>query len=209
MFGSHDLLAFIIAGLLLNITPGADTLYIVGRSTTQGRWAGIIAALGIGSGCIIHIVAAAIGMSAILATSSMAFLVVKFAGAAYLCYLGISMLLATTPARVEGAELAEVSLSKIFWQGFLTNMLNPKVALFFLAFLPQFIAPDAQAKWISMLFLGCLFNVNGTLWNLFVACSAARMATRFKVSQTRARWLKRLSAGLFLSFGIRLVLSEN
>lgn len=209
MFGSHDLLTFVLAGLLLNITPGADTLYIVGRSTLQGTRAGIIAALGIGSGCIVHIVAAAIGMSAILATSSMAFMFVKFAGAAYLCYLGVSMLLTGTSAQAERPELAEVSLTKIFWQGFLTNVLNPKVALFFLAFLPQFIAPDVQAKWISMLFLGCLFNFNGTLWNLLVACSAARVSTSFKVSQPGARWLKRMSAGLFLYFGIKLVLSEN
>ncbi len=146
MFGAQDLLTFILAGLLLNITPGADTLYIVGRSTAQGVRAGVVAALGIGAGCIVHIVAAAIGLSAILAASSTAFTIVKYLGAAYLAYLGISMLRVQGKTQEVRSELPAVSLAKVFWQGFLTNVLNPKVALFFLAFLPQFIAPDSPSK---------------------------------------------------------------
>jgi threonine/homoserine/homoserine lactone efflux protein len=209
MFGSHDLLTFILAGLLLNITPGADTLYIVGRSTAQGARAGVIAALGIGAGCTVHIIAAAIGLSAILAASSTAFTIVKLLGAAYLTYLGISMLLSHGTAKEVRLKLKAVSFSKVFWQGFLTNVLNPKVGLFFLAFLPQFIAPEVQAKWMSMLFLGFIFDFNGTLWNLFVAWSSARVSTRFKVSTPAARWLNRFCGGLFIYFGIKLVLSEN
>jgi threonine/homoserine/homoserine lactone efflux protein len=209
LFGVQDLLTFILAGLLLNITPGADTLYIVGRSTGQGVRAGVVAALGIGAGCIVHIVAAAIGLSAILAASSTAFTIVKYLGAAYLAYLGIVMLRSHGTTQEVRATLPAVSLSKVFWQGFLTNVLNPKVALFFLAFLPQFIAPDAQAKWLSMLFLGILFDFNGTLWNLFVAWSTARVSTRFKVSAPVGKWLNRLCGGLFIYFGIKLVMSEN
>jgi threonine/homoserine/homoserine lactone efflux protein len=209
MFGAHDLTTFILAGLLLNITPGADTLYIVGRSTAQGVRAGVVAALGIGAGCIVHIVAAAIGLSAILAASSTAFTVVKYLGAAYLAYLGISMLRAQGKTQEFRSELLEVSLAKVFWQGFLTNVLNPKVALFFLAFLPQFIALEAQAKWLSMLFLGILFDFNGTLWNLFVAWSSARVSNRLKVSIPVAKWLNRVCGSLFIYFGIKLVMSEN
>jgi threonine/homoserine/homoserine lactone efflux protein len=209
MFGAQDLLTFIFAGLLLNITPGADTLYIVGRSTAQGVRAGVVAALGIGAGCIVHIVAAAIGLSAILAASSTAFTIVKYLGAAYLAYLGISMLSAQGRMQEVRAKLPAVSLVKVFWQGFLTNVLNPKVALFFLAFLPQFIAPEAQAKWLSMLFLGILFNFNGTLWNLFVAWSSARVSNRLKVSPPVAKWLNRVCGSLFIYFGIKLVMCKN
>ena len=209
MLGTHDLPTFILAGLLLNITPGADTLYIVGRSTGQGLRSGVVAALGIGAGCVVHIVAAAIGLSAILATSSTAFTLVKYVGAAYLAYLGISLLLSSRQEQEVHAKPAMASLSKVFWQGFLTNVLNPKVALFFLAFLPQFIAPEAQAKWISMLFLGLLFNFNGTLWNLFVAWSSARMSTKVKMSNRVGGWLNRVCGGIFIYFGIKLVLSGN
>ena len=209
MLGTYDLITFIFAGLLLNITPGADTLYIVGRSTGRGLRSGVVAALGIGAGCVVHIVAAAIGLSAILATSSTAFTFVKYVGAAYLAYLGLSMLFSSRQEKKVRTKAAMMSLSKVFWQGFLTNVLNPKVALFFLAFLPQFIAPEAQAKWITMLFLGFLFNFNGTLWNLFVAWSSARMSTKVKMSNRLAGWLNRVCGGIFIYFGIKLVLSGN
>ncbi len=209
MLGTHDLLTFILAGLLLNITPGADTLYIVGRSTCRGLRTGVVAALGIGAGCVVHIVAAAIGLSAILATSSTAFTIVKYIGAAYLAYLGLSMLVSPAGEKEVHVQPPLVSLSKVFWQGFLTNVLNPKVALFFLAFLPQFIVQEAQAKWLSMLFLGFLFNFNGTLWNLFVAWSSARMSTKVKMSSRLGGWLKRLCGGIFLYFSVKLVLSGN
>lgn len=209
MLGTHDLLTFILAGLLLNITPGADTLYIVGRSTCRGLRSGVVAALGIGAGCVVHIVAAAIGLSAILATSSTAFTIVKYFGAAYLAYLGLSMLVSPGEEKEVHLKTPMESLSKVFWQGFLTNVLNPKVALFFLAFLPQFIAPETQGKWITMLFLGFLFNFNGTLWNLFVAWSSARMSKKVKMSNRLGGWLRRMCGGVFIYFGIKLVLSEN
>src|SRR5512143_3874350 len=133
MDGIHDLGLFVLSGLLLNVTPGADTLYIVARGTTQGTRAGAVAALGIGAGCIVHTLAAAVGLSAILATSATAFTIVKWIGAAYLVYLGAA-LLASRPAAAAPAALPRASLPRVFAQGFLTNVLNPKVALFFLAF---------------------------------------------------------------------------
>jgi threonine/homoserine/homoserine lactone efflux protein len=231
MFGTLDLPTFILAGLLLNITPGADTLYIFGRSTAHGLRAGIMAALGIGAGCIIHILAATIGLSAILAASSAAFTVVKMLGAAYLAYLGLTMLLGrvgqndTAPGhglrqfgRLQRAgtmmaaeSVGKIPLSIIFWQGVLTNALNPKVALFFLAFLPQFIDAQAEAKWAGMLFLGLVFNGNGTLWNLLVAWSSARLSSRwnFATGGEAARWCNRVCGGLFLFFSIKLLQSER
>src|SRR4051812_41667786 len=142
MLGIHDFWLFILSGLLLNVAPGPDTAYIVGRSVQIGWRAGAAAALGVSTGCLVHVFGAAIGLSALLAASSVAFTAVKWAGAAYLCFLGIKMLLSRPHGPADDAAAASVAipLRQVFWQGALTNALNPKVALFFLAFLPQFVA---------------------------------------------------------------------
>ena len=211
MLGTHDLLLFIVSGLLLNVTPGPDTLYIVGRSSTQGLRAGATAALGIGAGTLMHITAAALGLSAILAASASAFTVVKIAGAAYLVYVGVSLL--RSPGRPSGSaatvDLIPATLRTVFVQGFLTNVLNPKVALFFLAFLPQFVEPDAPSKPLAFLFLGAIFDLNGTLWNLFVAWSAARISGGLRRNATAAKWFTRCVGGMFVYLGIKLALVKN
>ncbi len=210
MFGIQDLWLFVIAGLLLNFTPGPDLLYIVGRSAAQGFQAGVWAALGIGAGCFVHIVAAALGLSAILATSALAFTVVKWIGAAYLVYVGISLLLtrratAATPI----AAPVQTSRTRIFWQGFLTNALNPKVALFFLAFVPQFIAAASPTKVMAFLFLGVIFNVNGTLWNIFVAWTSSRLLGQLSAATDFGLWLNRMLGSFFVGLGVKLALSER
>ncbi|BDD86529.1 LysE family translocator [Desulfofustis limnaeus] len=204
MFGTENLLLFVISGLLLNITPGADILYIVGRSSSQGGRGGSVAALGIGAGCLVHILSATVGISALIAASATAFTVVKYVGAAYLVFIGITMLRTRKNGGSEVKPLPPTRLSTIFWQGFLTNALNPKVALFFLAFLPQFVAPDAAHKSLAFLFLGILFNVNGTLWNLFVAWASSNLAARFHRPGQLTPWLNRAIGALFLYFGVRL-----
>jgi threonine/homoserine/homoserine lactone efflux protein len=211
MFGTHDLALFMLAGLLLNITPGPDMLYVIGRSAAQGRRAGFVAALGIGAGCFIHIFAAAIGLSALLVASAAAFTFLKFVGAAYLCYVGLSMLMTKDTRGAPKNAIAYASLATVFAQGFLTNALNPKVALFFLAFLPQFIAVDVAQKMLAFLFLGAVFNVTGTLWNLLVAwavaAGAARASTRIRES-SMVMWTTRSIGALFLAIGVRLAFSE-
>ena len=168
MLGTHDLWLFVLSGLLLNITPGPDTLYIIGRSSTQGLRGGAVAALGVGTGALVHICAAALGLSAILAASATAFTVVKIVGAAYLVYVGISLI--RSKSAIESSPAASAAqrsrLRSIFSQGFLTNVLNPKVALFFLAFLPQFVLTDAPSKPLAFLFLGAIFDINGTICSL-------------------------------------------
>jgi threonine/homoserine/homoserine lactone efflux protein len=210
MFGTHDLALFVVSGLLLNFTPGADTLYIVGRSTLQGARAGAVAALGIGAGCCVHMLAAALGLSAVLATSATAFTIVKLIGAAYLVYLGISLWRSGpgTPA-ARAAPSSPASLRVVFAQGVLTNVLNPKVALFFLAFLPQFVDPDTPHRLLAFLFLGLVFNVNGTLWNLFVAWSTARLGGRIAGTGRRVAWLSRATGTIFVVLGAKLALSER
>ena len=210
MFGTHDLALFVLSGLLLNVTPGADTLYIVGRSAAQGVRSGAMAALGVGAGCCLHTLAAALGLSAILATSATAFTVVKMIGAAYLVYLGVSLLRARAgTAAPQRAALPPTPLLRVFAQGMLTNALNPKVALFFLAFLPQFIDQDAPGKVLGFLLLGALFNVNATLWNLLLAWSAGRAGARVRISSRQALWLQRTVGGLFIALGIRIALTRQ
>jgi threonine/homoserine/homoserine lactone efflux protein len=207
MLGTHDLLLFIVAGWLLNVTPGPDMLYIIGRSTAQGLRAGIVAALGVGAGIFVHIAATALGLSAILAASAEAFTLIKLIGAAYLVYVGIALLrTSSTPVTAAATRLAPASLRSVFTQGFLTNVLNPKVALFFLAFLPQFVESDAASKPLAFLFLGLVFNVNGTLWNLFVAWSGARMTGGLRRSATALKWFNRCVGGIFVTLGVRLAL---
>ncbi len=211
MSGTQDLVQFIIAGILLNIAPGPDSILIMTRSATQGWRAGSAAALGIGTGTLVHIMAAALGLSALLATSATAFTVVKLAGAAYLLYIGTSMLLSKAKsggANTESkASLPVLSHRKIFMQGFLTNILNPKVAIFFLAFVPQFIAADASNKPLALITLGCIFNFNGMIWCHFLAISTAFARQRMRVNQAVTLWLNRFIGLMFVSFGIKLALS--
>jgi threonine/homoserine/homoserine lactone efflux protein len=211
VLGIHDIALFIVAGLLLNITPGADTLYIVSRSIGQGARAGMMAALGVGLGCCVHAVAAALGLSALLATSAKLFTVVKWVGAGYLFYLGVTLVWksSTATTHLKPALPPQVSRRKILLQGFLTNVLNPKVALFFLAFVPQFIAPQAAHKTLAFLFLGTVFNVNGTIWNLVLAWLAARFGNRLTRQSALSIWLHRAVGGLFIGLGLRLALSRG
>jgi threonine/homoserine/homoserine lactone efflux protein len=209
MFGTHDLALFIAAGLLLNITPGADFLFILGRSATGGFGAGVRAALGVGAGCCVHTMAAALGLSALLATSAAAFTAVKWVGAAYLVYLGVTLLKKRGGLAPDMGERREIgSMRRVFWQGFLTNVLNPKVALFFLAFVPQFIDADSTTKIEAFLFLGVIFNINGTAWNVFVAWSASALARRLDVTARVGLWVNRCLGALFLALGVKLAFTR-
>jgi threonine/homoserine/homoserine lactone efflux protein len=210
MLGTHDLLLFVLSGLLLNLAPGPDTLYIVGRSSTQGWRAGASAALGISAGILVHTTAAAVGLSALLAASATAFTAIKIAGAIYLVYLGISLLRSSgSLAQGSTARPAPSPLRTVFLQGFFTNVLNPKVALFFLAFLPQFVEPTASDKAIAFLFLGVLFNLNGTLWNLFVAWSSAGIGGGLMRNAAIARWFNCCVGGLFIWLGLKLAFTRG
>lgn len=210
MFGTHDLGLFALSVLLLAITPGPDTLYIVGRSTAQGWAYGAMAVAGVAVGIFVHILAGALGLSAILTASAEAFAVVKLVGAAYLVYIGITLLFARARSgdAAGGAAPRFLSARRVFVEGFLTNVLNPKVALFFLAFLPQFIDAGAASKPLAFLFLGVVFNVIGSGWNLFTAWSAAHLHSRLGRSRTAAAWLNRAIGGVFVFLGVRLAFAR-
>jgi threonine/homoserine/homoserine lactone efflux protein len=209
VLGVHDLWLFVLSAFLLNVTPGPDTLYIVGRSSAQGLRGGVLAALGIGAGTLVHVSAAALGLSALLAASATAFTTVKLVGAAYLLYVGVGLIRsASEPARPVESAVRALSMRGVFFQGFLTNVLNPKVALFFLAFLPQFVAVDAPSKPLAFLLLGAIFDFNGTLWNLLVAWSGARLS-KLAPSAAFKTWFNRCVGALFIGVGLRLALARD
>jgi threonine/homoserine/homoserine lactone efflux protein len=208
MFGTHNLPLFVLTGILLNMTPGQDTFYIVGRSVAQGRRAGVLSVLGITSGCVVHTLAAAFGLSAILATSANAFLVVKFAGAMYLVYLGFRLLFDRASRAPTSAELPRERSWAIFRAGFITNVLNPKVALFFMAFLPQFVDPSAQSKLTAFLFLGAVFMFNGTLWCLILVWGASAVSRRFRATASAGALVRRAAGAMFVGLGVKLAVTK-
>jgi threonine/homoserine/homoserine lactone efflux protein len=196
------------AGLALNLTPGPDMLYVAARSTSEGRRAGIVSALGIGAGTFVHIAALALGLSALLAAVPPLYDAVRLAGAAYLAWLGIRALLRPAPTDAEDEPPPPASLGAIFRQGVVTNVLNPKVALFFLAFLPQFVDPARGSAAAQIVALGLLFDTSGTIVNVLVALAASRAGGALRRGRA-ARVLHRVTGGVFLLLGARLALETR
>jgi threonine/homoserine/homoserine lactone efflux protein len=208
MFGTHSLPTFLLASFLLWITPGTDTMYILARSISQGHRAGLISALGIGSGILVHTVFAAFGLSAILATSAWAFTTIKIAGALYLIYLGLQAWLKKSPSGAM-SEVNAMSSWQIYRQGVVTNVLNPKVALFFLAFLPQFVDSTAGFGALPFLLLGILFVIGGTLWCLLLARFAAIATHTIRGHEKASSWLERVTGCVYIALGLNLLRGES
>jgi len=197
---------FFVATLALNLAPGPDMTYVAARSLGQGRRAGLISALGISAGCLVHIVAASAGVAVLLRAWPRAYSVIRLAGAAYLLYLGISMW--WSAGRGEGLQpIGPATDGEIFRQGAITNILNPKVAMFFLAFLPQFIDPARGPAGLQTLALGLFFNVSGTLVNAAVAWLAGSARTLLESRGGRA-WFQRASGAILTALGLRLALAR-
>ena len=208
MFGIHDFGLFLAAGILLNLTPGPDTVYILGRSIAHGRQAGVASALGISVGSIFHTCAAALGLSAILATSALAFGTIKLLGGAYLIFLGVKMILDRRTQLSLPSNFRRRTTIAAFRQGILTNILNPKVALFFLAFLPQFIDPASNAKVPAFILLGLTFVITGTIWCLILAWFASVFSERLRANETISQWLNRTAGAFFIFLGLRLATTK-
>jgi len=207
VFGIHDLPIFVAAGVLLNVTPGPDTTLVLGQGLRHGARGGVLAALGVAAGCCVHISAAAIGISALLLASAAAFNAIKWLGVCYLVFLGLRMLL-TAGRHAAATPQPEPAVGQgIFWQGFLTNVLNPKVALFFLAFLPQFIDPGSPSKAFGFVLLGLVFTATGTAWLIVIALTASRSVARLRGQS--AAWLERLVGAALLAIAARLAFAER
>jgi threonine/homoserine/homoserine lactone efflux protein len=209
MLGTQDLPLFIVTAFVLYATPGVDMLFTVSRTLQHGWRTGMAAALGITAGCVVHTLAAALGLAALLAASALAFTAIKWLGAAYLLWLAFGMLRASV--RDSATSLAASSplpATQVFAQGFLTNVLNPKVALFFLALLPQFISADAPDKTVAFLFLGAVFVTGGALFLIALVALAYRMRA-FGASRVTRRVLNALGGALFAAVAVRLVQAER
>ncbi len=210
MFGIENYFGFIIAAIILTLTPGADTMYILTRSAAQGKDAGLVSVAGVISGCVVHVLCAAFGLSMILSTSAVIFSMVKWAGALYLMYLGIKMF-------KEKNQILQTSLNdrepkaliKIYKQGIVTNILNPKVGLFFISFLPQFINQDIASGPLPFLYLGATFLVIGTIWSIFIAFAASYMTNTLRNNKRAESLLYKLSGIIFIGFGLKIAFNHD
>lgn len=202
---------FLLTGILLNITPGNDTIFILSSSIAQGRKAGIISALGIGTGCLVHTLLAAFGLSVVIAKSMLLFNIIKYAGAVYLVYMGYKML--TDKSGFTGGVIHNTELTaryfKIYRDAILTNLLNPKVALFFIAFLPQFIEPGMKNTIAPFLILGITFIITGTTWCLMLAVFAATLFSKLKTNTKAARIINAVCGCTLVGLGMKVAVSGS
>lgn len=209
MYGILNFELFFLSAIVLSVTPGPDTIYILGRSISQGKNSATASVLGVSTGVLIHTIAAAIGLSTILATSALAFKIVKLIGAAYLIYLGISLLLSSKDSNVLSRNNSLTnSFWKIYRQGVITNVLNPKVALFFLSFLPQFIDPN-HGNVASFMFLGLIYVFICTLWYFIFAGFSSAIAMTFEKNPIWIRIINKISGSIFIGLGLTLAFSKT
>ena len=217
MFGIENYLGFVLAAILLNLTPGTDTMYIITRSVSHGSAAGFYSVLGIISGILVHTVFAALGLSIILINSPLAFTVVKYIGASYLCYLGIKMLMSKQPSLLANhlpksspsAPANSIAHWQIYKQGVLTNVFNPKVALFFLAFFPQFIDPSYAHSALSFLILGLSFALTGFVWCSCLALLASKFSANLRKNPAIEVLLNKISGVVFIGLGVKLLTEKG
>ncbi|QKX07519.1 LysE family translocator [Aquimarina sp. TRL1] len=207
MFGIENFGAFVATGILLNMTPGAGTMYILGKSLSGGTKSGVISVMGICTGSAMHTLLTAFGLSALLAESQLAFDIVKYLGAIYLIGLGCKLIFSNK--KMEGVHVSKKeSYKKIYLSGALTNLLNPKVALFYIAFLPQFVNPEFEMPLLSFLILGFTYVFTGVLWCTLLAIFSARFSEKIQQNQKIKKWLDKISGVVFVSFGIKLAISK-
>lgn len=217
MFGIENYLGFIMAAILLNITPGSDTMYIITRSVSQGQKAGFYSVLGITSGALIHTLLAALGLSVLLVNSPIAFTIVKYIGASYLCYLGFKMLtnkqapLITNSLQDNKNLVTTKPLNhwQIYKQGVFTNTFNPKVALFFIAFFPQFIEPSYAHSMLSFLVLGLTFATTGLIWCLCLALLASKFSKKLRENPVIESVMNKISGVVFMGLGVKLLTEKG
>lgn len=204
MLGITEYGLFLLSGILLNITPGTDIIYVLSRATVGGRKVGVISAFGICTGILIHTVLVALGLSAILASSKVAFNIMKILGAVYLVYMGIKTIASKETMFQVGTENAQ-SLSAVFRQGVLTNALNPKVALFFLALLPQFVVPDNPYGPIPFLILGLTFFTTSIIWCLLLAYVASFVSGFLNKNEKVSKFANKFAGVIYILLGLNIL----
>jgi len=204
----HSYLLFVGASIILCIVPGPDMIYLLSRTVAQGKKAGVAATLGINFGAYFHLAAAILGISAIIATSSLAFSILKWCGAAYLIYIGIKAILTNTKLKLDQTQVSSPSTKTIFWQGFLSDVLNPKVAIFFVSLLPQFVQPESGNTLEQLLILGFTVNIIALVINLGLVWFAQVLTQRFRQNNRTSHFLNKVMGAVFVGLGIRLANQE-
>lgn len=199
---------FVGVSWALILAPGPDMLYVITRGVTQGRQAGMLSAVGVICGILVHTTAAAFGLTLIFQTSAIAFLIIKYIGAMYLIYLGIKSWRDNSAFHLQ-PSFTSASFRKIFWQGVLSNVLNPKIAIFFLAFLPQFVEKGSSQVTLQMIFLGLTFACFGLCFLLVVGYSSGTIGSWLTRQPHYAQFLQRLAGGILIGLGVRLALTER
>lgn len=205
MFDGSTFLLFMTGAVALNLTPGPDMAFVLAQAAARGPRAGLLAASGIGAGSLVHMSLAALGLAALFAAVPLAFDIVRWVGAAYLIVIAVGMVRHPFVPTGHG----QTNSVATFRQGLVTNVLNPKVALFFIAFLPQFVVHGAVPDGVQILILGLAFNVSGTLVNCAVALSGGKLAAHMRTRPRIGAWIGRLSASVIVALAIRLALPEH
>ncbi|WIM37364.1 LysE family translocator [Paenibacillus sp. PK4536] len=204
MWGIEHYWIFILSSILLNITPGSDTIYILSRSIFQGKKAGIMSVYGIVSGSLVHTLLAGLGLSLILMQSALAFNIVKWIGAAYLIWLGVRSIMARHEDNPSMQAVESQSNRKVYLQGMMTNVLNPKVALFYLAFIPQFVSPEQTYGAVPFILLGLTFSTTGILWCMLLVLFSSKMAKRLQSSRI-STYMNKITGSIFILLGLNLL----
>ena len=208
MFGIVGYWSFVLSSVLLNLTPGADTIYVLSRSAVGGRRKGIASALGICTGILIHTLLAAFGLSVILSTSTVAFNIMKIFGAGYLIFMGIKALVSKNSMLMVSGDKPEEPIVKTFLQGVLTNPLNPKVALFFLALLPQFVSPANTYDFLPFVILGLTFFTTSTIWCLILAFLSSYISIFINKSVKVGAVANKVTGGIYILLGLNVLLQK-
>jgi len=209
MFNIGNFYLFLTVSILINISPGPDMIYTAARSLSQGTKAGVLSALGIFTGCLVHITAATFGLSKIIEESVLIFSIIKYAGAAYLIYLGIRALVSKKKNESDIRSLPSMSNPKIFVQGMTTNILNPKVAIFFLSFLPQFINPQSSHVQGQIAFLGFWFDAQGTCVLLLVATVTGAFRNLLQKNPGFWQWQEKITGIILIALGIKMLFTKK
>jgi RhtB (resistance to homoserine/threonine) family protein len=209
MFGIVNFEVFILAVIALVLVPGSDAMFIIAKSVNKGKREGILTTLGVSTGSLVHTIFAAFGLSVVLAESQMAFNIVKYLGAAYLIFLGAKTVLSKSAFEMPLEDASEtVKSGRTYLSGVLTNILNPKVALFYLAFLPQFVDPNYAYPYLAFIFLGIIFTTAGVLWSLVIALFSSKLSQKFRENSRIRLWLDRITGMVFISLGAKLLTSK-
>ncbi len=209
MISSESFYLFLITSILINLSPGPDMIYTAARSLSQGKKAGIVSALGIFAGCFVHIIAAVFGLSKIIEESVFVFSLIKYAGAAYLVFLGVKAIIQRKRELSDLKNLESQSYQKIFMQGMITNILNPKVAIFFLSFLPQFIDPAAGNVAMQIAFYGLWFDVQGALILVTVALITGHFSVLLKKKKGFWKWQEIITGTILIALGIKMLFTRK